>query len=435
MPEVGQHIGPFILQKWVSSTPTVSLYYASNPEGTRTLGNAAIRVLNNGHRNEEQQQLLNQDYSLLQSIDHPSFPSVYRNYISQHGYAREWIQGITLRELLNAHKNVKLTLDLPTIIDITLQVAKALQYLHNQRTPIVHGRLNLEHVLLAPNGDVFIVGLRANHQQNTPSYSSPEQAANAFVDWRSDQWGIGAMLTELLLKEPLYNGRQNIQYSAEKGDVAHWIRRIDHQHPNTGLGVFLPTVLHPAAGERFKSDELCIARLNSILLKIQGPSQRELIGSIANELAQGQLEKPPVLTKIPPSNVSKNTISISAVLPPSGPKISFEDIDLTEQIEPLLNAPHLEHPEHTSPQIVQQPTLTASAPEPNVHTDDDETENEHSVGEQTVPAIVEIREEFSESYSVSIRIPDHNDRRQQVTYLLIAINALSLLYLALQMLL
>jgi serine/threonine protein kinase len=426
MPEVGQHIGPFILDRWLSSTPEYSLFYAKKPEGTRTLGSAAIRILNSSHQEERLLGDLQEDFDLLQAIEHHSFPKVYHNYLGQQAYARQWIEGVTLQELITAHQDVKVTLDMPTILDIMLELAHALKYIHEQRVAIIHGRLNLSHILIDDQGHLYIIGLRTKNKSNTPSFSSPEQAANAFVDWRTDQWAMGAILIELLLKEPLYTGRQNPQYSAERGDALHWIRRIETLWPQ--LKPFLRRVLHPAAGERFQNDSELIKGLMQIIKQVKGQSQRHIIGMIANDLAKGKMDTPPVLTKIPPITNMKGPNIATAVLPPIEPRIIFdEESDLTDQFEPLLNEPHIEHPDHTSPQIPIDSAFL-EIPEKSGPIVQDFTPKPI----REFPAQKFEESEESSSYEEVEYHFEESNQNQHIAYALIIVNGLTLTYLILQ---
>ena len=52
---------------------------------------------------------------------------------------------------------------------------------------------------------LLLLGLGRNQWSNHPYYMSPEQIQQAFIDWRSDQWALGALIIELFLGIPPYH--------------------------------------------------------------------------------------------------------------------------------------------------------------------------------------------------------------------------------------
>lgn len=355
MPRIGQHIGPFCLEKRITSSPTHSLFYAAKPEGTRNLSAAAIKCLNLDHQNEDKLQEQEGTFNYLQKLQHRNIPPLYQHYTGQFAIARKWVDGCTLAQLVQAQKIGKFDLNLATILDILFQVSQALSYLHEQVPVLFHGRLNTEHVLLGKDGMVYVIGLHSQRTDNTPEYSSPEQASEAFVDWRTDLWALGALLIHLVLKEPLYTGRPDAILSAKEGNAIHWIKRACTQHPI--LKGFLVKTLHPAAGNRFSSFEQLLRGFRGLQKRCPETSQRVIIAEIAYNIVQDNSLIPPLTTKIPPTPFAPKDPSFDGILPADGPLIEPNEIDLTETFEPEVPEPHIEHPEHTSPEIPMIPTL------------------------------------------------------------------------------
>lgn len=380
MPRLGQQIGPFTLKRRISSSPTHSLFYAAKPEGTRNLDAASIQCINLDHQTKETAYDQELNYQYLHNLQHPNIPPLYQFYTGQYALAKEWIEGITISELLAAQEIGRFELNLATILEIVSEVANVLSFLHYRVPVLFHGRLNAEHVLIDHEGGVFVIGLHYRKTDNIPAYSSPEQAAEAFIDWRTDLWAIGALLVHLVVKEPLYSGRPNPLLSAKEGNVVHWIKRACTQYPI--LKGFLLRTLHPAAGERFSSMEQMLKALTSLQKKVMETSQRLIIAQIAYDINQDSSLRPPIVRKIEPPLFSPvKDPSLDKLLPADGPRIEKSDdvdTDITEIPEPQISEPHIEHPEHTSPIIPKQATLKEEA-EPELP-DEDKTEIEEEWG-------------------------------------------------------
>lgn len=351
MTQVGQNIGPFVLERWLHSSTTRSLFYAPNPKGTRNLTDAAIYVLHQNIRTNEEIAKFQQDFQFLSMLEHPNLPKILHQYPSQYAYARTWIEGVSLSELIRLHHEYKIPIDMATIWDIIYSIAETLQYLH--RKDVVCGRLNLDHILLSHTGDIYLIGLHSIPEDNVPHCSPPEQASQAFVDWRSDQWSLGAILVALILKEPLYTGRSNPIHAAIRCDTHHWLDRVYMAHPE--LQKLLSVILHPAAGERIQEEHALMKKLQQWHTQSHHDSKRELLAHTAyaysqqhQELQQQENTVLPHRKVLIPQQPKKNP---PIVFPNHEPNVSFEQLDVTEQLEPLLGDIIVEPTNHIPPAI------------------------------------------------------------------------------------
>ncbi len=103
-------------------------------------------------------------------------------------------------------------------IDITLQVAVALDYAHKQQ--IVHRDIKPSNIIVTPGGEIKItdfgiariVDAPGSEQTQvgsilgTPSYMSPEQVRGQRVDGRSDLFSLGTILYEMITGEKPFKG-------------------------------------------------------------------------------------------------------------------------------------------------------------------------------------------------------------------------------------
>jgi eukaryotic-like serine/threonine-protein kinase len=129
-------------------------------------------------------------------------------------YVVPYIEGGSLRDRLRQESPIPLAIAL----QIAREVADGLDYAH--RRNVVHRDIKPENILLdeghaviadfgvaraiseAAEGQITETGLLVG----TPAYMSPEQATNEVIDGRSDIYGLGCVLFELLTGAPPFAG-------------------------------------------------------------------------------------------------------------------------------------------------------------------------------------------------------------------------------------
>ncbi len=125
--------------------------------------------------------------------------------------AAEYIDGGTLRDLMN------LGMTVPQVLDVVADVARALHYAHDKG--VVHRDVKPSNILYKADRTVVLADFgiakamdssstatMAGASIGTPDYMSPEQARGEPVDGRSDLYALGVMLFELLIGKPPYDG-------------------------------------------------------------------------------------------------------------------------------------------------------------------------------------------------------------------------------------
>ncbi len=165
-------------------------------------------------------------------------------------------------------------------LEVFLKVCDAVGYAHSRR--VVHRDLKTSNVMVGSFGEVYLMdwglakvlrdqsdaidvprGPNSPRGQNpegsagTPSYMAPEQAAYARcrADERTDIFGLGAMLYEIVTGAPPYRGTQ-----AEILDLA---RRCAYTPPDEGRDFYVPRrlarvisrAMAPSPDDRYKSAE------------------------------------------------------------------------------------------------------------------------------------------------------------------------------------
>ncbi|HET7711953.1 MAG TPA: protein kinase [Thermoanaerobaculia bacterium] len=155
---------------------------------------------------------LRREARLASSLNHPNIVTIYSiDETADSVYlAMEYVEGRTLRDLLGSGP-----LPLKKTLQIAAQVAEGLAAAHKRG--LVHRDLKPENVMITTEGVVKILdfGLaksipleetgdsshtlsREGAIAGTLSYMSPEQARGHALDFRSDQFGFGAILYEML---------------------------------------------------------------------------------------------------------------------------------------------------------------------------------------------------------------------------------------------
>lgn len=118
----------------------------------------------------------------------------------------EWIEGETLRRLLNQAG----VLERDRVLRIIEKIALALDAAHARG--IIHRDLKPENVMIDASGEAFVLdfglavlaqegGARAGGGAGTRPYMSPEQLRGGAIDARADLFALGMMLGELLTGE------------------------------------------------------------------------------------------------------------------------------------------------------------------------------------------------------------------------------------------
>jgi serine/threonine protein kinase len=147
------------------------------------------------------------------ALNHPNILTIHElgEWNETRFIAAEFVDGETLREKLNREFSLSLT----EALDISTQVASALQATH--AAGIVHRDIKPENIMVRPDGLVklldFGIAKLADKRTTgfaltrttqtgliigTPKYMSPEQARGLPVDLRTDIWSLGCVLYEMV---------------------------------------------------------------------------------------------------------------------------------------------------------------------------------------------------------------------------------------------
>lgn len=146
-----------------------------------------------------------QEARTVAKLDHPNIVSVidYGNIEGAPYFVMQYVEGRTLRELLNDHPP-----DVKQCISILKQVAAALDYAHSRE--VVHRDVKPSNIMLCLDGKAMIMDFGVacgSHPGDssgewsmvgTPTYMSPEQCRGGKASPRSDQYALGVTAYEML---------------------------------------------------------------------------------------------------------------------------------------------------------------------------------------------------------------------------------------------
>jgi serine/threonine protein kinase len=218
----GHHIGHYKILGLLGTGGMGEVYLAHDGKLGRKV---ALKLLPADFTlNQEWLDRFKQEARAASALNHPNILTIYEigHYDGRHCIATEFIEGKTLREVLNQSKpSVSKTLD------IAVQVASALGAAH--QAGIVHRDIKPENIMLRRDGyaKVLDFGLAKLTEQptadgsaetvdkldtvpgvvmGTVKYMSPEQARGVEVDGRSDIFSLGVVLYEMMTGRAPFEG-------------------------------------------------------------------------------------------------------------------------------------------------------------------------------------------------------------------------------------
>ena len=185
----------------------------------------------------DREALLREAGVLLQLEPHRGLPTVRDDFFVGDRYylVMDWIDGSNLQTILSQRGDPGLPPE--TVVGYLVEAAEALDHLHGQDPPVVHGDVKPANLVLGRNGRVFVVDfgiavrLGASAAAGTPGYLAPEVAAGEPATPAADVYALAATAFALLTGSP------------PTGEIPNWtgIQTVDAKNFERALRLALST--------------------------------------------------------------------------------------------------------------------------------------------------------------------------------------------------
>ncbi|TNE90764.1 MAG: serine/threonine protein kinase [Deltaproteobacteria bacterium] len=263
--------------------------------GTRRSTLVAVKQLKN-KRKKGAVAALRQEFELLEQARHRSICKVFEFLEKEGAVVMEYVHGRTLREVLDDLESRKLPMVAEAGIEVALELVDCLYQAHSAIGPngrplqLVHRDIKPENVMLTPTGEVKVLdfGLASVHDperdrdagKGTPLYMAPEQARGGSVDHRTDLFGVGLVLYEMLAGRPAYEVPETgpdpvaeVWSRIERADLKAELRDLARKLP--GEAKVVSRCLQADPNARYDTGRECLLDLRQHLLKDRGAHLQE----------------------------------------------------------------------------------------------------------------------------------------------------------------
>jgi eukaryotic-like serine/threonine-protein kinase len=265
-------------------------------QDTRLRRPVALKLLPSDFtRNKDRLVRFEQEAYAASALNHPNILTIYE--IGQAGdirfIATEFIDGVTLRQRITSTQ-----MEVTEVLDTAVQIASALAAAH--QAGIVHRDIKPENIMVRHDGYVKVLdfglaklieykGLFSDPEAETMqavktepgvivgtvSYMSPEQARGLEVDERTDIWGFGVVVYEMLARRVPFDGltKSDVIASILKTEPLP-LTRFSRNAP-AELQRIIKKALRKDKGERYQTVKDLLLDLKNLPREIESEAQTE----------------------------------------------------------------------------------------------------------------------------------------------------------------
>ncbi len=158
----------------------------------------------------------------MRELHHPHIISYLDSFVHNNELVivTEWAERGDLKKVIKEKQALGTPFEEPRIWEYALQVASALEHMHDKR--IIHRDLKPANIFVGDDGDLKVgdlgLGRLLSHETicavtkvGTPLYMSPELLNGDGYDMKTDIWSLGCIIYELCeMKSPFRNDKEKI---------------------------------------------------------------------------------------------------------------------------------------------------------------------------------------------------------------------------------
>jgi eukaryotic-like serine/threonine-protein kinase len=193
----------YFLRRYVGSGGSADVYEAWDRKRST---NMAVKVLRNDHSHDSHViRMFEEEAALLSELTHPNIVRLYE--FGKQGkilfFVMDWIEGTDLKQAIQKRQA---PFPVDEVIHIIGPISRALDYAHKEN--VFHCDVKPGNILLHEDGRVFLsdfgIARRVLKSKGgaggpgTPPYMAPEQFTGGRIDARTDVYGLGVVLYQML---------------------------------------------------------------------------------------------------------------------------------------------------------------------------------------------------------------------------------------------
>lgn len=303
----GDRVGPFELTELIASRPLANLWKANRADGVnREPRSVVVRI---AHHTMDTRAMgeLRKEYDALRGIDDPRIRKTHGFFAGFGALALEFVEGVSLRSVVEKAGTAGQELELPTVVDIGIELVSALRVVHE--AGVVHGRICADTVRIRADGGVVVTDFALPVERLV--VVPPELKTGHVALASTDQWLVGALLVQLVTGEPLLGGSLGDPGDGRR-DVRPWVSAVSAR--SAALGRVIARMLARDARDRYPDEGMLLRDLLATLRSLEGLPDREALAR---------------------RNLGPRAPAAPALMPPPTPRMAPAPLHRPVQIRPL----------------------------------------------------------------------------------------------------